>query len=188
MPKNYVDNKKLYEAIVEYKRKCKIAEEEGKEKPRIPEYVGACILEIATHLSKHPWFNGYSYKDDMISKGVQNVIEYFDNFDPEKTKNPFAYFTQIIYFAFQRAKKEEEKHRYGIYKYFETTMMLTSNMDLIDIGENNLQNRSVYDNITEFIEKFEKKVEEEKKRKKRTKSLTKYIENEEKNEKKKNKS
>jgi DNA-directed RNA polymerase specialized sigma24 family protein len=49
------------------------------------------------------------YKDDMICDGIENCIQYIDNFNPEKSKNPFAYFTQIVYYAFLRRIAKEKR-------------------------------------------------------------------------------
>jgi hypothetical protein len=109
---NYINNADFLAAIKEYKKSVKEAEERGLPKPIIPKYLGECILKIATHLSYKPNFINYTYKDDMILDGIENCINYFDNFDPEKSSNPFAYFTQIIYFAFLRRIGKEKKHSY----------------------------------------------------------------------------
>ena len=106
---HYVDNKKFLAAIVERKVLLKEAEEEGESKPQITNYLGECILKIANHLSYRPNFINYTYRDEMISDGIENSLQYIDNFDPEKSKNPFAYFTQIIYFAFVRRITREKK-------------------------------------------------------------------------------
>ena len=45
----------------------------------------------------------------MISDGIENCVQYIHNFDPEKSKNPFAYFTQIIHYAFLRRIQKEKK-------------------------------------------------------------------------------
>ena len=57
----------------------------------------------------------------MISDGVENCLQYIDNFNPDKSKNPFAYFTQIIYFAFLRRIQKEKKYLYTKYKASENT-------------------------------------------------------------------
>jgi len=49
------------------------------------------------------------FRDDMISDGVENCVQYIHNFDPEKSSNPFAYFTQIIHYAFLRRIQKEKK-------------------------------------------------------------------------------
>jgi hypothetical protein len=49
------------------------------------------------------------YKDDMINDGIENCIQYVLNFNPEKSKNPFAYFTQIVYYAFLRRIAKEKR-------------------------------------------------------------------------------
>ena len=99
---HYVDNKKFLEAMTEYRALRIKAEEEGKRRPTVTNYIGECYLKIANHLSYRPNFINYTYRDDMISDGIENCLQYMDNFDPEKSKNPFAYFTQIIYYAFIR--------------------------------------------------------------------------------------
>ena len=106
---HYVNNKDFLDALMVYRKEVKLAKEEGKEKPRVPNYIGECFLKIATHLSYRPNFVNYMFKDDMICDGIENCLQYIDNFDPEKSTNPFAYFTQIIYFAFLRRIQKEKK-------------------------------------------------------------------------------
>ena len=93
---HYVDNQRFFEEILDYKKKVKDAKEQGLEKPRVSEYMGSCILMIAERLSTKPRFMNYSFREEMISDALENCFLYFDNFDPEKSQNPFAYFTQII--------------------------------------------------------------------------------------------
>ena len=106
---HYVNNKEFLEAITVYRNKVIEAKEKGEQKPRVTEYIGDCFLKIATHLSYRPNFVNYMFKDDMICDGIENCLQYIDNFDPEKSSNPFAYFTQIIYFAFLRRIQREKK-------------------------------------------------------------------------------
>ena len=106
---HYVDNKKFLQAMIEYRDKCKKAEEKNRKNPDVPNYIGQCFLKIANHLSYRPNFINYTYRDDMISDGIENCLQYMNNFDPEKSDNPFAYFTQIIYYAFIRRIQKEKK-------------------------------------------------------------------------------
>ena len=106
---HYVNNKEFLAAIVEYKEKVALAAARGEEKPRITNYLGECFLKIATHLSFKPNFVNYMFKDDMVCDGIENCVQYINNFNPEKSKNPFAYFTQIIHYAFLRRIKKEKK-------------------------------------------------------------------------------
>ena len=105
----YVNNKELLEAMTTYKERVIYAKEHGKPKPRVSNYVGDCFLKIATHLSYKPNFVNYPFREDMICDGIENCLQYIDNFDPEKSSNPFAYFTQIIYYAFLRRIQKEKK-------------------------------------------------------------------------------
>ena len=106
---HYVNNKDFLDAIIEYKKSVKEAEEQGLPKPRITNYLGECFLKIANHLSFKPNFVNYIFKDDMISDGIENCVQYIHNFNPEKSQNPFAYFTQIIYYAFLRRIQREKR-------------------------------------------------------------------------------
>jgi len=106
---HYVDNQKFLAAIVEYKRRVDVAKEKGLDKPRVNDYIGGCFLKNANHLSYLTIFINYMYKDDMLRDGIENCIQYIDNFNPEKSKNPFAYFTQIVYYAFLRRIAKEKR-------------------------------------------------------------------------------
>ena len=106
---HYVDNKKFLQEITNYRLAVEAAKRNDEEKPRITHYLAECFLKIATHLSYRPHFINYMYKEDMISDGVENCVQYIDNFNPEKSKNPFAYFTQIIYYAFLRRIAKEKR-------------------------------------------------------------------------------
>jgi DNA-directed RNA polymerase specialized sigma24 family protein len=109
---HYVNNADFLAALKVYKTQVKEAEEKGLDKPIVSNYIGECILKIANHLSYKPNFINYSYRDDMILDGIENCIQYIDNFDPNKSNNPFAYFTQIIYYAFLRRIAKEKKQSY----------------------------------------------------------------------------
>ena len=106
---HYVNNKQLLEALIVYRAKVATAKENDLPKPRITNYLGECFLKIATHLSYKPNFVNYMFREDMISDGIENCVQYIHNFDPEKSRNPFAYFTQIIHYAFLRRIQKEKK-------------------------------------------------------------------------------
>ena len=106
---HYVNNKEFLEALIVFKAKCAAAKEAGEPRPQISNYIGECFLKIATHLSYKPNFVNYMFREDMICDGIENCLQYIDNFDPTKSSNPFAYFTQIIYYAFLRRIQKEKK-------------------------------------------------------------------------------
>ena len=106
---HYVNNKEFLAAMIEFKKAVQHAEKKKLDRPPVTDYIGSCFLKIANHLSYRPNFINYTFRDDMISDGVENCLQYMDNFNPEKSKNPFAYFTQIIYYAFIRRIQKEKK-------------------------------------------------------------------------------
>src|SRR6056300_183370 len=108
-PEHYVNNAEFLEAMKAYKKAVDTSIKQKKEKPLVSEYIGSCFLKIANHLSYRPNFINYTFRDDMISDGIENCLQYLDNFNPAKSSNPFAYFTQIIYYAFIRRIQKEKK-------------------------------------------------------------------------------
>ena len=106
---HYVNNKEFLAEMIKYKDMCAKAEKRGRRQPPITNYMGECFLKIANHLSYRPNFINYTFKDDMISDGIENCLQYVSNFNPDKSNNPFAYFTQIIYYAFIRRIQKEKK-------------------------------------------------------------------------------
>jgi len=172
---HYVDNKLLLQEMRKYKDAVNQSKEDGTERPRVPNYIGECIMKIAQHLSYKPNFINYTYKDEMISDGIENCLLYIDNFDPEKSSNPFAYFTQIIYYAFIRRIQKEKKQSYVKYKSLENQELL----DEVMAGPDNSQvKRGVLDfihsNMDEFLAEFE-----ETQRKKKEKAKEKRMQNKE---------
>ena len=120
MSKNqYIDNKLFYEKMIDWKKLVNEAAEQGEERPPVTEYIGECFVKIAEHLAFKPNFMNYPYKDEMIGDGIENCLMYCSNFDPDKSKNPFSYFTQIIYYAFLRRIQKEKKQTYIKYKMTE---------------------------------------------------------------------
>ena len=153
--RNYVNNPDLLEALIQYQKDCKEAEDSGDEKPRVPEYIGKCIYQIATRLATKPNFSGYTYKDDMISDGIENCLQYMHNFDPEKSQNPFAYFTQIIWYAFLRRIQKEKKQMYIRFKSSQSMIAMNGTYDSNEV-QLNLNTSADY--IDKFIEDFEDKI------------------------------
>ena len=120
---HYIDNKEFLKAITEYRERRLAAEAAGEEKPRVTNYLGECMVKIANHLAYKSNFVNYTFRDEMILDGIENCITYIDNFDPEKSKNPFAYFTQITYYAFLRRIQKEKKQLDTKYKYIQSIDM-----------------------------------------------------------------
>lgn len=173
---HYVDNKQLYTEMIKYINKCNEAKKEGEPRPKVPDYVGICIMQIANRLATKPNFVGYSYKDEMIADGIENCLTYLHNFNPDKSNNPFAYFTQIIYYAFLRRIQKEKKHAYIKHKSFMNSLVA----NMVDVApEDQLYLSSalvhVDARVTDLIEAFESKEQEKKANKK---GIEKFIKDE----------
>ena len=183
MGKHYVDNKQLYQVLLDYKHDRLEAEKKKATPPPIPEYVGECLLQIANRLSYKPNFANYMFREEMVGDGIENCINYLNNFDPDKSKNPFAYFTQIIYYAFLRRIDREKRQLYIKHKTLENHMIMD---DTADHHDNASETGGVKINLEtdymkSFVQNFEEKIDLRKKRreeKKKQQGLDKFIENE----------
>lgn len=163
----YVNNKDFLAALVKYRDNVRETERKSEFRPRVPGYIGECIMKIATHLARKPNFINYTFKDEMISDGVENCLQYIDNFDPDKSNNPFGYFTQIIWFAFLRRIQKEKKLLYVKYKLTEQVnlMNLTSDRQGHDIGFDYNDSIKMSEWSAEYMSGFIEDFEENKRRK-----------------------
>jgi len=179
--KHYVNNAKFLEEIKKYRTEYLITKDKGEESPLLPEYIGECFMLIAERLSHRPNFMNYAFREDMISDGIENCLQYVNNFDPEKSQNPFAYFTQIIYYAFLRRIQKEKKQLYIKYKTIDKNRFLEDNADYIEsdtaTGATDQVSMEKFSEIYDFIDNFEKY-----KRKKSKKGKTTQLYKEEDNE------
>jgi hypothetical protein len=171
--KHYINNADFLQALVDYQAGVKKAKKNKTEPPPIPNYIGECFMKIAEGLSHKPNFINYTYRDEMISDGIENCLMYFSNFDPTKSKNPFAYFTQIIYFAFLRRISKEKKQTYVKYKATEQ-MGILDEFEMLELEDGTTRQFELYDNISEFIESFET-AKENKKAAKKPKGIEKFL-------------
>ena len=143
-PEHYVNNKEFLAAMVEYRKSVNRAKRKKQAKPPVTDYTGSCFLKIANHLSYRPNFINYTYRDDMTSDGIENCLQYLDNFNPDKSNNPFAYFTQIIYYAFVRRIQKEKKQT-----IIKQKMIADSNYDDMTLQPGD--DREFKNQFTEFL-------------------------------------
>ena len=167
---HYVDNKKFHEEMVAYKDHCADVKKKNPDLPVpiIPDYIGDCFMRIAERLSLRPNFVNYAFRDEMISDGIENCVQSAHNFNPEKSSNPFSYFTQIIYYAFLRRITKEKKQQSIKQKIIDNDTLKTH--DVHDYDDD------VYDNTYIDFLKDNLPREEVPKKKKRKKGIENFIE------------
>ena len=181
---HYIDNAEFLAVLIKYQKDVRKAKRNKQIKPPIPNYIGECFMKIAEHLSYRPNFANYSYRDEMIADAIENCLMYFENFDPNKSKNPFAYFTQIVYYAFIRRITKEKKQQYVKYKSLENSRLFDeiTNEDLeilgSDIKSNFFRGQELYENMSDFIENFEQ-TRKNKKEKSKKIGIEKFFEGDE---------
>ena len=166
---HYVDNKAFLQEMIKWKKEIKEAEESGDDRPPVSNFIGECFLKIAERLCSKSNFTKYTYKDEMIGDAIENCLMYAHNFNPRKSKNPFSYFTQIIYYAFLRRIEREKKQSYVKFK-------LTESMDDGTLHkwfkENYFEKNNEREALTDLFQISENDIKkyEPKKRKKRSKN------------------
>jgi hypothetical protein len=170
--KHYINNPDFLQALMDYKAEQKRCKTNKLPEPPIPNYIGECFMKIAEGLSHKPNFINYTYRDEMMSDGIENCLMYFDNFDPAKSKNPFAYFTQIIYYAFLRRIQKEKKQLYVKYKATEQ-MGILDEFEMLELEDGTTRQFELYENISEFIENYEE-AKKAKKEVKKPKGIEKF--------------
>lgn len=180
----YVNNPTFLQAMIEHRNKCKEHEAAGKPPPQISRYIGECILAIANRLSHKPNFIGYGHREEMVSDAIENCFQYLHNFNPEKSSNPFAYFTQICTFAFIRRIQKEKTQLYTKYKMIEAINVLNSGSierqghDTASYDESIKSSEWSQEYMYEFINKYEN-AKAEKLAKKKQATLDKFLADEE---------
>jgi hypothetical protein len=172
--KHYINNPDFLQALMAYKAEQKRCKAEKLPEPPIPNYIGECFMKIAEGLSHKPNFINYTYRDEMMSDGIENCLMYFDNFNPDKSNNPFAYFTQIIYYAFLRRIQKEKKQLYVKYKATEQ-MGILDEFEMLELEDGTTRQFELYENISEFIENYED-ARKAKKEVKKPKGIEKFLE------------
>ena len=186
---HYVNNKEFFVAMEEWKVLVNQASQQDDPRPPISEYIGDCFVKIAEHLSYRPNFVNYPFREEMIGDGIENCLMYAHNFNPEKSKNPFSYFTQIIYYAFLRRIEKEKKQNYIKYKllenadddqirnfckenYFETSKLKSSKSNNIEEEE-----KEATDQLKEHFRLNEQDIEKFTPKKKKKKVFKKKVKN-----------
>jgi hypothetical protein len=144
--KDYINNKEFFNAILDWYAS-------GKENP--PDFLVKAIIQICERLGSKNNFRGYSWLDDMISaaKEVCYIALKNKKFNPERTQNPFAYFSMIAHNEFVKTINTEKKESYLKHKalsFHELELVLNS----IPFEPSEMDGSG---RIESLIEKFESK-------------------------------
>jgi len=93
--RHYINNKEFYQQLVEYH-----AAVERDPETQIPEEIGLKFMKIVQRMGTRGNFVNYSFLDEMMSHALHMMTRYILKFNPERSNNPFAYFSQIAKNAF----------------------------------------------------------------------------------------
>jgi len=107
---NYLNNASLIEEIMMSKD---VQSENSKWTPAqcmTPKLVGMLQMLVDRYSQKSNW-RGYTYIDDMRSEAIVSLMQNALKFNPEKSQNPFGYYTQIVTHSFLTFLDKEKKVR-----------------------------------------------------------------------------
>lgn len=175
----YVNNKRMFEIIVEYRNShtkavnflvekglantSEEAEKMYEHLPQVPDELAIKFLKIAQRYGNSPKFSQYPYLDEMISDGVLHCIKYAHKFNPEVSKNPFAYFTTTVTRAFLQRIRKEKKLLYVKYKEIDAFIAEHGDEYFLDQYGSDFADA----NMRDYIDIYEKSLEEKKKAKRK---------------------
>lgn len=108
---NYIDNKLFTAKLTAFLQEKESDESITLRDHPSGDYIGLCIMEICQNLAKKSNFVNYTFKDEMISDGIENCVKAALNFKYEISSNAFGYFTQVAFNAFVRRIQLEQKQR-----------------------------------------------------------------------------
>lgn len=82
-----------------------------KERGKLSNTLAKYLNMIAERYSYSSSFGGYSFREDMVSFAVVNLVANWHKFDPAKSDNPFAFYTTAVYRSFLQYLADEKKQR-----------------------------------------------------------------------------
>ena len=168
---HYVNNAEFSQAVVDYVKTVNAAKEKEEPLPIVTDYIAMCFLKIAENLSHKSNFIRYTYREEMVMDAVENCLRAVENYNINATTrtgkpNAFAYFTQIIWYAFlrriQKEKKQQDiKHKYMSQSGVEAFIMLDDDKGglavashFVDVLKDRIEKVKIYDKeIKEYTKK-----------------------------------
>lgn len=100
-PKNYLNNRDMMEQV-------RLSRELG----RPTDELANMFIVLVARYAKHPnYASVFSYEEDMQAHGLLTLVKQWHYFNPDKSNNPFAYYTQICKHAFYEYLRKEKKQR-----------------------------------------------------------------------------
>jgi hypothetical protein len=164
---HYINNPDFYKSMVDWLNHRENNLQNNLPLPKVPEYVGECFLKIAERLSFKLNFMKYPFREEMVADAVENSLRYAHKFNPQKTQNPFAYFTRVTINAFLRRIHNEKTQLYIKYKYIQNSSEFSDyvNQPGDDSSYDNTYIQFLRKNMVEIITDFEEKKIKEKQKK-----------------------
>ena len=141
--KHYIDNEKFSIESAKHAELFRKNRELGVPPPRMSDYLGSCLLLLATKIASMPSFAGYSFREEFISDGVEIAIRYFYNFDPTKISDrtgvasagAHSFLSQIMIRRFFKTRQENKLNMFLKEKFIAESDDLFAEVQLQDEAE-----------------------------------------------------
>ena len=130
---DYVNNKELLQAIVEWKAECR---EKG-ERVKQSDYIGKCIILIAQGFSSYFKFSGYTtmWREEMVLDGIEVATKGLYGFDETVYNSPHAYITQACFRAFLQRINKERRETAKKYSFFVNRVYDAMDEDMVKLAD-----------------------------------------------------
>lgn len=98
--KYYLSNSLLLPAVIESRTQGKISDD-----------LAGMLLTLASKYASKASFANYTFRDDMVAEALADLCKNALKFNPEKSNNPFAFYTSCIHNSFLGYLNVEKKQR-----------------------------------------------------------------------------
>ena len=99
---NYLNNKDLMIQVMLSK---------ANDPPRMTDRLAHMLQTLALRYGRKGNFANYTYNEDMQAYAMMMLVRTWNSFNPEKSQNPFAFFTQCIKNSFIQFLNQEKRQR-----------------------------------------------------------------------------
>lgn len=98
--KNYLNNKDLLAQVLL-----------SKEQEQMTDTLARMLQMLTKRYASRSNFANYTYNDDMQAYAMMMLVRTWNSFNPAKSNNPFAFFTQCIKNSFIQFLNQEKRQR-----------------------------------------------------------------------------
>ncbi len=100
--RNYLNNRDLLSEV--------LLSKQG-DPPQMTDKLARMLMMLCARYGRRGNFANYTYNEDMQAYAMMMLVRTWNSFNPEKSNNPFAFFTQCVKNSFIQFLNSEKRHR-----------------------------------------------------------------------------